>query len=312
MTTVIKPSIGRVVLVHMGASAQPEPGLICYVWNDRMINIGGFDSNGKPFALTSVQLLQGDDVATGLIYAEWMPYQKGQAAKTEAVESELRELRPSGVVMPPKLDALQAMVDRFLGWKLPVDFWPDAGISFAPHASQTHDSPYWPTGTNLLHAGQALEMFKHCVGLPEAEIESKAYADGTIATGVSPLPDSSPGEQDAIEQERQAKGFIAPRITMADIESNIASENYFNAQNGIDGCYSHGAPQIDGLKHITFCILVLKNGTKIVGTNYGPVSPENFDADMGRRKARNAAIEQVWPLMGYELRNKLASGEGQA
>lgn len=58
---------------------------------------------------------------------------------------------------------LKVMVDRFLGWKLPQDFGPDAGISFAPHATQTHDSPYWPSGTNLLHAGQALEMFKHCL-----------------------------------------------------------------------------------------------------------------------------------------------------
>lgn len=60
----------------------------------------------------------------------------------------------------------RAMVDRFLGWKLPDDFGPDAGISFSP--SVMSDSPYWPTGTNLLHAGQALEMFKHCVELPAA------------------------------------------------------------------------------------------------------------------------------------------------
>jgi hypothetical protein len=50
------------------------------------------------------------------------------------------------------------MVDAFLGWKLPTDFSPDAGISF--------DSEYekkWgmPTGTNLLHAGQARQMVEH-------------------------------------------------------------------------------------------------------------------------------------------------------
>lgn len=63
------------------------------------------------------------------------------------------------------LDAhYKAMVDRFLGWKLPQDFAPDCGISFTP-PSELPDL-YWPTGTNLLHAGQALEMFKHCAGLP--------------------------------------------------------------------------------------------------------------------------------------------------
>ena len=56
--------------------------------------------------------------------------------------------------------AVQHMVNRFLGWKLPQDFAPDAGISF--------DKSYvdkWgmPTGTNLLHAGQAKEMFEYCL-----------------------------------------------------------------------------------------------------------------------------------------------------
>lgn len=62
--------------------------------------------------------------------------------------------------------AYRAMVDRFLSWKLPQDFGPDAGISFTPPPRLP--DLYWPTGTNLFHAGQALEMFKHCVELPSA------------------------------------------------------------------------------------------------------------------------------------------------
>lgn len=50
-----------------------------------------------------------------------------------------------------------AMVDRFLGWKLPKDFAPDAGISF-------EEGALWPSGTNLLHAGQAKEMLEYVVG----------------------------------------------------------------------------------------------------------------------------------------------------
>ena len=77
----IKPTIGRVVLVIRGASDQAEPALICYVWNDRLINVGGFCCNGSPFALTSLRLLQDDDAAvTGQPYAQWMPYQKAVAA----------------------------------------------------------------------------------------------------------------------------------------------------------------------------------------------------------------------------------------
>ncbi len=61
------------------------------------------------------------------------------------------------------------MVGRFLGWKLPQDFCPDAGISFKP----THpDRPdWWPIGTNLLHAGQAKAMLEHVLQ-PQPEHES--------------------------------------------------------------------------------------------------------------------------------------------
>lgn len=85
----ISPTIGRVVLVHRGKSDQAEPALVSYVFSDRMINVGGFDRNGAPFQATSMQLLQDDDKPTNPdYYAEWMPYQKGQAAKTEALQAE--------------------------------------------------------------------------------------------------------------------------------------------------------------------------------------------------------------------------------
>jgi hypothetical protein len=55
---------------------------------------------------------------------------------------------------------VDSMVNRFLGWKLPDDFYPDAGISF-----KAPQSPFgWPTGTNLFHAGQAKAMFEHALG----------------------------------------------------------------------------------------------------------------------------------------------------
>jgi len=86
----IKPTIGRVVLVHRGQSDQAEPAFIAYVWGDRMINVGGFDKNGTPFSATSMPLMQDDDNPTNPnYYAEWMPYQKGQAAKTEALEAQI-------------------------------------------------------------------------------------------------------------------------------------------------------------------------------------------------------------------------------
>lgn len=56
--------------------------------------------------------------------------------------------------------SIDAMVDRFLGWKLPSDFHPDGGITFTPGHTNT-SSPWWPIGTNLLTADQARAMIEH-------------------------------------------------------------------------------------------------------------------------------------------------------
>lgn len=97
--SIITPTVGRVVLFRPGSNfagvapsdGSPLPALISRVWNDRLINIGGFDADGKPFSATSVPLIQGDETGAvpGSYYAEWMPYQKGQAAKTEALQQQL-------------------------------------------------------------------------------------------------------------------------------------------------------------------------------------------------------------------------------
>lgn len=51
---------------------------------------------------------------------------------------------------------INRMVDAFLQWKFPADFQPDGGISFKPFGSV--EGQFWPTGTNLLTAGQARDM----------------------------------------------------------------------------------------------------------------------------------------------------------
>ncbi|MFY9438982.1 MAG: Gp49 family protein, partial [Burkholderiaceae bacterium] len=58
---------------------------------------------------------------------------------------------------------------------------------------------------------------------------------------------------------------------------------------------------------LTFCVLVLKNGFTVTGES-ACASPENFDAELGRKIARKNAIDNVWPLMGYALKERLAAG----
>ena len=113
-----------------------------------------------------------------------------------------------------------------------------------------------------------------------------------------------------IEQEIQAKGLTAPRVTPADIEENIASEHYFTAAEGVEGALgykpSEGFPG-EPLALLTFCVLVLRNGFTVTGES-ACASPENFDADLGRKIARQNAVDKIWPLMGYELKQRLFEG----
>lgn len=116
-----------------------------------------------------------------------------------------------------------------------------------------------------------------------------------------------------IEQEVQAKGLTAPRVTMEDIEENIAFEHYFTALEGVAGPYGYAGDDAEALSLVTFCVLVLRNGTKVVGVNYGPVSTELFNESDAKRYARENAIEQIWPLMGYWLKSMIQlADEAQA
>lgn len=107
----------------------------------------------------------------------------------------------------------------------------------------------------------------------------------------------------AIEQEIQDKGLTAPRITPNEVENNIASEFTFTVGNAARAlnCPVSGAVDL-----LTICVLTLRNGFTVTGES-ACASPENFDAEVGHKIARQAAVNKVWPLMGYELRSKLAA-----
>lgn len=115
-----------------------------------------------------------------------------------------------------------------------------------------------------------------------------------------------------IENEIQAKGAnVAPRITPEDLGANIAEEFYFTAAQGVygaaPGIYDPNANAGHPLSLLTFCVLVLRNGFTVTGES-ACASPENFNAEIGRKVARANAVAKIWPLMGYELRSKLAGG----
>ncbi|MDH7973724.1 Gp49 family protein [Sphingomonas sp. AR_OL41] len=106
-------------------------------------------------------------------------------------------------------------------------------------------------------------------------------------------------------EARCAAGATAPRVTLADLEANIAAEYSFIASDALAGIRPNvpGHPALDVL---TICLIVTRNGFTIIG-KAAPASPENFDIAKGKANAREDALRQLWPLMGYALRERQAS-----
>lgn len=90
-----------------------------------------------------------------------------------------------------------------------------------------------------------------------------------------------------IEQEIQNKGLTEVRITPADIEAVIRDDKY------------HVIPGTT----TTICCLVLRNGFTVIGES-SCISPKNFDAEIGRKIARENAKNKIWALEGYLLKQK--------
>ena len=113
-----------------------------------------------------------------------------------------------------------------------------------------------------------------------------------------------------IESEIKNKGLTAPRVTPQRINDVIDGEYYFTAAQGVQAAFgeqdeltrltgAHGE-----LSLLTFCVLRLKNGFTVTGES-ACASPENFDAEIGRKIARENAINKVWMLEGYLLKQHL-------
>lgn len=112
-----------------------------------------------------------------------------------------------------------------------------------------------------------------------------------------------------IEQEIQAKGLNAPRLTPDHIDLKIKAAHFFTGNDGIRGstgdCVSYGKEY--PLSLLTFCVLVLENGFTVTGES-ACVSPENFNAEIGQKVAYENARNKIWQLEGYLLKEKLHQG----
>jgi hypothetical protein len=120
-----------------------------------------------------------------------------------------------------------------------------------------------------------------------------------------------------VEEQIQAKGLTAPRITYDHIEGKILSKHFFTASQAVNGCNRFGFKKVDGefvpytdnvedgaLSTLTFCVLVLENGFTVTGES-ACASVENFDKEIGEAIAYNNAVQKIWMLEGYLLKNDM-------
>lgn len=90
-------------------------------------------------------------------------------------------------------EQIKQMVNRFLQWKLPDDFYPDNGIHFSPFHKGLGGKPVKnePVGTNLLTATQAEEMIRYILEtttpLPKTGHASINGSTGEIYD-ITPIP----------------------------------------------------------------------------------------------------------------------------
>lgn len=89
----IKPTVGRIVLFHAGGKhEQTNAAIIAAVIDDNTVNLAAFDEFGSLYPQIGILLVQdgAKPPHAGSAWCEWMPYQKGQAAKTEQAEAALK------------------------------------------------------------------------------------------------------------------------------------------------------------------------------------------------------------------------------
>jgi len=95
-----------------------------------------------------------------------------------------------------------------------------------------------------------------------------------------------------IEQEILAKGLTAPRITPSNIEDNIADIEYVKHVS-------------KGGQVLRWAVITTKNGFAVVGNPSASVSPANDNEDIGQKVALDNSKQELWPLMGYALKETL-------
>ena len=266
------PTVGRIVwyrphtyeMTHK--HGQPLAAIITHVWSAECVNLHVFGDNGAHLpSKTSVLLAQGRPGQPG--ECEWMPYQVGQARKTEDAE------KAAAAMSKAIGDACTTGVGIVTVRHQPADTWAVRRQNDAVPAPTMRD----PLG----------QRCRQCVGAGGCR---GGFAECTMGNACDPASER------AIEAAIQAKGLGAPRLRPQDLDAEIVDAEIV----------SHVSL---GGQVLRWCVLTLRNGFAVTGRPSVSVSPENDDAEVGVAVAKQNARNEMWPLLGYALKDRLHRGE---
>lgn len=120
----------------------------------------------------------------------------------------------------------------------------------------------------------------------------------------------------SIQEDEHISASVAvsptTRVSLADIEASILYEctQRGTALMGVMYDTPEETTARERLRIITLHVIVMKNGFTVIGKS-APADAENFNAEVGKKFAREDAIRQLWPLMGYALRDQLMKDNAQ-
>lgn len=140
-----------------------------------------------------------------------------------------------------------------------------------------------------------------------SEVFDKALG-GQAAPPLAPANPAMVPSSLATTEAASAAVAKAPRVALADIEAAIESRYDFTAAAAVKALEM--PVSADGpLGVLSICLLTMRNGFTVIGKS-APASSENFNADLGRQYAYEDAVRQIWPLMGFSLRERLCASAG--
>ena len=105
------------------------------------------------------------------------------------------------------------------------------------------------------------------------------------------------------DDKKAAAVAVAPRVTLMDIENAMGAVYHFNAHEAV---MLLKCPAVHDLRTLSICLVVMRNGFMIVGKS-APTSPANFNQELEQRLAYEDCVRQIWPLMGFALRDRLSA-----